>query len=66
MICPICKKEFHNPPALSRKDNKTKICSECGLKEALDIAFGHDEKLTQKIMDIVLENERKANKSNEK
>lgn len=66
MKCPICKKEFNNPPALSRKDNKTKICSECGLKEALDIAFGHDEKLTQEIMNIVLEYERKANKPNEK
>lgn len=34
--CPICGKEF-NPkrPAISRKDNKTKICSACGIREAL-------------------------------
>ena len=66
MICPICKKEFNNPPALSRKDNKTEICSECGLKEALDIALGHDEKLIQEIMNIVLEYEKKAKESKEK
>ena len=60
MICPSCKKEFNNHPALSRKDNKTEICSECGLKEALDIALGHDEKLIQEIMNIVLEYEKKA------
>lgn len=24
------------PPALSRKDNKTYICSECGVEEALE------------------------------
>lgn len=66
MICPICKKEFNNPPALSRKDNKTEICSKCGLKEALDIALGHDEKLIQEIMNIVLEYEKKAKESKKK
>ena len=24
-----------DPPAISRKDNKTKICSKCGIGEAL-------------------------------
>lgn len=66
MICPSCKKEFNNHPALSRKDNKTEICSECGLKEALDIVLGHDEKLIQEIMNSVLEYEKKAKESKEK
>ena len=34
--CPICSKEFNCYPAISRKDNKTKICPECGIKEALE------------------------------
>lgn len=34
-ICPICKKPYNGYPALSRRDNKTEICSECGTKEAL-------------------------------
>lgn len=34
--CPHCSKKFIEPPAISRKDNKTKICSECGQKEALE------------------------------
>ena len=36
-ICPSCKKESIYHPALSRKDNKTEICSACGTKEALEI-----------------------------
>ena len=35
-ICPICKQEIIGYPALSRIDNKTKICSDCGTKEAID------------------------------
>ena len=36
MRCKNCGKEIVGFPALSRKDNKTKICAECGVKEALD------------------------------
>ena len=28
--CPICGQVYTNYPAISRKDNKTEICSECG------------------------------------
>lgn len=35
-VCPICKTEFIGIGAISRKDNKTEICSECGTKEALE------------------------------
>lgn len=33
-ICPICGKDYDGHPAISRKDNKTKICSHCGIGEA--------------------------------
>lgn len=36
-VCPICKKEIGQYPAISRKDNKTEICSNCGMLEALEI-----------------------------
>lgn len=34
-ICLLCKKEYNTPPAISRRDNKTYICSNCGIREAL-------------------------------
>ena len=33
--CPKCGKNYYGYPALSREDNKTEICSECGIREAL-------------------------------
>lgn len=33
--CPICNKPLGKYPAISREDNKTKICSNCGTLEAL-------------------------------
>lgn len=36
-ICPICKKVFYDYPAISRKDNKTLVCSECGMNEIMDV-----------------------------
>mgnify|MGYP002513289907 CR=1 FL=1 len=35
-ICPKCGKTFEGVGALSRRDNKTEICSECGRKEAIN------------------------------
>ena len=34
--CPLCKRPIEGYPAISRKDNKTEICSRCGQAEALD------------------------------
>lgn len=33
--CPKCKRTYRGEPAISRYDNKTEICSDCGLAEAL-------------------------------
>ena len=33
--CHKCGKYYVGYPALSREDNETKICSGCGLKEAI-------------------------------
>ena len=38
-ICPICNKELGQYPAISRKDNKTEICSNCGTLEALEAFY---------------------------
>ena len=35
-ICPICNLKYNDYPAISRKDNKTEICPDCGTKEALE------------------------------
>ncbi len=37
--CPKCKKRYaRNKGALSRRDNKTEICPDCGFKEAIEDA----------------------------
>lgn len=33
--CPLCGKTYSGYPALSRVDNKTDICSDCGTREAM-------------------------------
>ena len=37
-ICPKCGRTYQGYPALSRKDNRTEICPDCGIREALDDA----------------------------
>lgn len=41
-ICPRCKELITGYPALSRKDNKTEICSSCGTLEALEIFYNSE------------------------
>ena len=33
--CPVCGVKYSEYPAISRKDNKTEICQDCGQDEAL-------------------------------
>jgi len=44
-VCPICHTEVTDFPALSRRDNKTEICSDCGTRDALDDFFGFGSSL---------------------
>ena len=34
-ICPKCGKPYTGHPALSRVDNRTMVCPDCGILEAL-------------------------------
>ena len=34
--CPKCNKSIYGHTAISRVDNKTEICSDCGYSEAMD------------------------------
>ena len=34
-ICPLCGRTYHGVPALSREDNETLICPDCGTRQAL-------------------------------
>ena len=34
--CPLCGNIYFEPPALSRTDHKTAICSDCGIRQSLD------------------------------
>ena len=34
-VCPLCGRLYHGHPALSRTDNETLICPDCGTRQAL-------------------------------
>lgn len=50
MKCPRCKGEYDRLLALSRKDNKTMICDQCGTEEALEAAGIDDKQSFEKVM----------------
>lgn len=35
-ICPVCRAEYCGVPAISRTDNATKICPDCGTRQSLE------------------------------
>lgn len=47
-ICPRCKEPIVKYPAISRVDNKTEICSKCGILEALQIFINTQKKEEKK------------------
>ena len=42
-VCSRCGQAYHGRPAVSRADNKTQLCPDCGTREALE-SIGVDEK----------------------
>ena len=41
-VCPKCGRLYDDRyPALSREDNKTEICPDCGIKEAISDVIKH-------------------------
>ena len=51
-ICPVCGREYHEPPALSRLDNSTLICPDCGVRVALG-SIGVGETEQEEILGII-------------
>lgn len=51
-ICPRCGQSFMGHPALSRKDNETLLCPDCGTREALE-SMGVDEAEQDKILKTI-------------
>jgi len=35
-VCPVCGETYTGYPAISRRDNLTEICPDCGTREALE------------------------------
>ena len=51
-VCPLCGKAYTEPPALSRMDNETLICPDCGTRQALD-SIGISPEEQDKILSII-------------
>ncbi len=50
--CPICGKTYTDMPALSRLDNVTLICPDCGTRQALE-SLGCDDQEKENILQMV-------------
>lgn len=54
--CPICGHKYTDYPALSRLDNVTLICSECGIRQALDSIGVNDSDDQDHIIELARRN----------
>ena len=51
-VCPYCGTEYQGVPALSRTDNQTLICPDCGTRQALE-SMGVSQEEQEKIVSII-------------
>ncbi|MCD8237786.1 MAG: hypothetical protein LUC92_00375 [Clostridiales bacterium] len=51
-VCPLCGKAYTDAPALSRTDNTTRICPDCGTRQAL-ASIGVDASEQEKILAVI-------------
>lgn len=51
-VCPRCGQTYHGRPAVSRADNKTQLCPDCGTREALE-SIGVDVKEQEQILEAI-------------
>ena len=51
-VCPLCGAAYTEPPALSRTDNETLICPDCGTRQALQ-SIGVNAEEQEKILSII-------------
>ena len=51
-VCPLCGCAYTGAPALSRTDNKTLICPDCGTRQALE-SIGVSKEEQEKILQII-------------
>ena len=50
--CPLCGQTYGEAPALSRTDNETLICPDCGTRQALE-SIGVSAEEQEKILAII-------------
>ena len=51
-LCPLCGNEYTNHPAISREDNNTLICPNCGIRQSLK-ALGVSEDEMEEFFKII-------------
>ena len=56
-VCPLCGKTYGEAPALSRTDNETLICPDCGTRQALE-SIGIDAEERERILSIIHQSSR--------
>lgn len=54
-VCPKCGKAYCGHPAISRVDNETPICPDCGTREALE-SLGLSIEEQEAIIEIIHQN----------